>query len=99
LGNEEKKAKVRAGGTECQRAAASLTARLGRVEGQVRALRRMIEEGEPCEEVAVQLAAATSALRRAAFAFFAYRMRECTRGRSEEGESIEKLGDMFVRLG
>jgi len=99
LGNEERRSKARPGGGECDRAAASLSARLGRVEGQVRALRRMIEQGEPCEKIAIQLAAATSALRRAAFGFFAYRMRECTRGRSEQGESVEKLGDLFMRLG
>lgn len=62
-------------------------------------LRRMIEEGRPCEEMATQLAAASAALRRAAFTFFAYRMKECLRGRGERGESLDKLGELFIRLG
>ena len=49
--------------------------------------------------MATQLAAATAALRRAAFAFFAFRMQECMRGRGEQGESLERLGDLFTRLG
>jgi len=99
LSRERAKSATRGPSDECRRAGAALSARLGRVEGQVRALRRMIEEGSSCEEMAMQLAAATAALRRAAFAFFAYRMQECTRGRGEEGESLEKLGDLFMRLG
>jgi DNA-binding FrmR family transcriptional regulator len=43
----------------------AMDARLARVEGQVRALRRMIAEDRPCEDIALQLAAARRALDRA----------------------------------
>lgn len=99
LANEGTKPQPRAQDDACRRAAAALSARLGRVEGQVRGLRRMIESGCSCEEMATQLAATTAALRRAGFAFFAYRMQECMRGHGEEGESMERLGDLFMRLG
>jgi CsoR family transcriptional regulator, copper-sensing transcriptional repressor len=46
----------------------ALTARLHRAEGQVRAVARLIEAGEPCEAVAQQLTAARRALDRAFFA-------------------------------
>lgn len=43
----------------------SIDSRLARVEGQVRAVRRMIAEDEACEDIALQLAAARKALDRA----------------------------------
>lgn len=45
----------------------ALTSRLRRAEGQVRAVARLIEEGESCEAVAQQLTAARRALDRAFF--------------------------------
>ena len=46
----------------------ALTSRLRRAEGQVRAVARLLEEGESCEAVAQQLTAARRALDRAFFA-------------------------------
>ncbi len=43
----------------------ALLARLARVEGQIRAIRRMIEEGERCEAIAQQLAASRTAMNKA----------------------------------
>lgn len=43
----------------------ALLARLSRVEGQIRAVRRMIADGEPCEAVAQQLAASRTAMNKA----------------------------------
>ncbi|MCC6196006.1 MAG: metal-sensitive transcriptional regulator [Burkholderiales bacterium] len=43
----------------------AMDARLARIEGQVRAVRRMIAEDRDCEAVALQLAAARKALDRA----------------------------------
>jgi DNA-binding FrmR family transcriptional regulator len=45
----------------------ALTSRRRRAEGQVRAVARLIEEGEPCEVVAQQLTAARRALDRTFF--------------------------------
>ena len=45
----------------------ALTSRLRRAEGQVRAVARLIEEGEPCAVVAQQLTAARRALDRTFF--------------------------------
>ena len=46
----------------------ALLSRLRRAEGQVRAVIRQIEEGQPCEQVAQQLTAARKALDKAFFA-------------------------------
>ena len=43
----------------------SMDARLARIEGQVRAVRRMISDDEACEAIAQQLSAARRALDRA----------------------------------
>lgn len=49
----------------------ALTQRLRRVEGQLRGVQRMISEGQECEAIAHQLAAARRALDRAFFEMMA----------------------------
>ena len=46
-------------------AMASITKRLNRIEGQVRGLSRMVEEGRYCIDVVTQISAVRAALRRA----------------------------------
>lgn len=41
---------------------AAIHARLARIEGHVRAVNRMVEEGRPCPEVLIQLAAVRAAV-------------------------------------
>ena len=43
----------------------SITKRLNRIEGQVRGLTRMVEEGRYCIDVVTQISAVRAALRRA----------------------------------
>ena len=40
--------------------------RLSRIEGHIRAIKRMLKEGRPCPDVLIQLAAVKSAVRKAA---------------------------------
>jgi CsoR family transcriptional regulator, copper-sensing transcriptional repressor len=40
--------------------------RLARIEGQVRGIQRMIDEGRPCDDILTQVLAARTALERAA---------------------------------
>jgi DNA-binding FrmR family transcriptional regulator len=51
--------------------------RLRRIEGQVRGLQRMIEEGKDCESVLTQLSAVKSALDRVGIHLISHRMKEC----------------------
>jgi len=51
--------------------------RLRRIEGQVRGLQRMIEEGKDCEAVLTQLSAVKSALDRVGIHLISHRMRDC----------------------
>jgi DNA-binding FrmR family transcriptional regulator len=79
-----------------------LISRLRRIEGQVRGLQRMIEEGQDCEDVITQLSAARSALDRVGFMILSHRMEECLRRRVERGENAEEsMQDalkLFLRL-
>jgi DNA-binding FrmR family transcriptional regulator len=54
--------------------------RLARVEGQVRGLRRMVEEGKECEQILAQLAAVRSALDGVGAHLISHHMRECFKG-------------------
>ena len=51
--------------------------RLARVEGQVRGLRRMLEEGRACQDVLTQLVAARSGLEQAALLILDEHLETC----------------------
>ncbi len=54
-----------ASGTSQPKARRDMIVRLRRVEGQLRGIQKMIEEGAPCEDVAQQLSASRKALDKA----------------------------------
>jgi len=55
----------------------SMTARLNRVEGQLRGVRRMVQEPRLCIEVLQQLAAAEAALNRVSLEVFRFHVDVC----------------------
>ncbi len=80
----------------------NLIKRLRRVEGQIRGLQHMIEEGRDCNETLTQFAAANRALSRAGFKFLSTTMEQCLLHPDEADESgytHEMLEKMFLRLG
>ena len=75
--------------------------RLRRVEGQIRGLQRMLDEGQDCRAVVTQLSAVQSALERAGFRLMAAGMRYCATDpdRAEsEGMSVEDMEALFLKL-
>jgi DNA-binding FrmR family transcriptional regulator len=72
--------------------------RLKRVEGQIRGLQRLIEEGKDCTEVVHQLAAARKALDKVGFVILTHRMQECMEKKSEGGYDAEKAMDEAMKL-
>jgi DNA-binding FrmR family transcriptional regulator len=70
--------------------------RLARIEGQVRGIQRMIDEGRPCDEILTQVLAARTALERAAGEIVGAYIDECLTAFSPE-ETREQLG-RIVRL-
>ena len=55
----------------------SMTARLNRVEGQLRGIRRMVEEPRLCIEILQQLSAAEAALNRVSLEVFRFHVDIC----------------------
>jgi len=77
-----------------------MDARLARVEGQVRAVRRMIVEDESCEAIALQLAAARKALDRTFYEMVSCMIRmEPPGGVAARRERASQVAELLARFG
>jgi DNA-binding FrmR family transcriptional regulator len=66
--------------------------RLARVEGQVRGLRKMLEEQRCCEDVLTQLLAARSGLESASLLILDRHLEDCVlEGANVDGPTLERL--------
>lgn len=63
--------------------------RLRRIEGQIRGLQRMVEEGVPCPEVLTQVAAATAAIKKVGAVIVQSYMEECLE-KTQKGPSVKQ---------
>jgi DNA-binding FrmR family transcriptional regulator len=72
--------------------------RLKRIEGQVRGLQRLVEEGQDCSHVVHQLAAARKALDKVGFLVLTHRMQECLEHKMGDGYESEKAMDEAMKL-
>ena len=81
-----------------------LIGRLNRVEGQVRGIRRMIQEPRLCVEILQQLAAAEAALNRVSGTILKYHVETCVPDAIKQGDGDERarelaeLVDIFERF-
>jgi DNA-binding FrmR family transcriptional regulator len=62
---------------EIERQKKDILLRLRRIEGQVRGLQRMVEQGVPCPEIMNQVAAATAAIKKVGMVIVQTYMEEC----------------------
>ncbi len=80
-------------------AAREITARLARVEGQVRAIQRMIDERRDCHSIVQQLSAARTALERATAQLMVSSLAQCLRSSKVNDEAeVRRLTDTFIKL-
>ena len=78
----------------------AMDARLARIEGQVRALRRMVSTDEPCESIAQQLSAARKALDRAFYEMVSCMIRhDPPAGTQARSERAGQVADLLARFG
>jgi CsoR family transcriptional regulator, copper-sensing transcriptional repressor len=76
---------------------------LARTAGHVQSIKRMVEEGRPCPEVLLQIAAVRSALDRAARLVLEDHVESCLRGAASGGAaeaewtSLKQALDSFIR--
>ena len=81
----------------------ALVTRLNRIEGQIRGIRRMVQEPRACIEILQQLAAAEAALNRISLAIFRYHVDNCVteamaKGEAERRKQLAELVDIFDRF-
>lgn len=81
----------------------ALVTRLNRIEGQVRGIRRMVQEPRLCIELLQQLAAAEAALNRISLVVFRFHVENCVpdgiaRGDPERSQRLSELVDIFDRF-
>lgn len=71
---------------------AELRARMSRLEGHMRAVSRMLEEGRDCQSLLLQVAAVKSALNKVTAKMLEGYVEGClTSGRIEDAERLEQL--------
>jgi DNA-binding FrmR family transcriptional regulator len=70
---------------------AEVIARLARVEGHVRAVKGMVDQGRPCTDVLIQIAAVRAALAQVAKVVLADHVESCVRGAVDSGNAEEEL--------
>ena len=74
--------------------------RLARIEGQVRGLHRMVEDGKECEEILTQLAAVRSALDGVGVNLISHHMKECLQDEISveiDPLAMEKAFEIFLK--
>lgn len=81
----------------------ALVTRLNRIEGQVRGIRRMVQEPRLCVEILQQLAAAEAALSRISLAVVRHHVEHCvpegvSKGEPERSQRLSELVDIFDRF-
>jgi DNA-binding FrmR family transcriptional regulator len=76
--------------------------RLRRLEGQIRGVQRMIEEGQDCGDVVTQLSACKAALDRVGYRLVVAGMRHCVLAQEQTGEEpaldADELERLFMKL-
>ncbi|WP_027409843.1 metal-sensitive transcriptional regulator [Anoxybacteroides tepidamans] len=72
--------------------------RLKRIEGQVKGIIAMMEQGKDCKSVVSQLAAARNAIDRAMAVIVSTNLEHCIRENIEKGEQTEQLVKEAVEL-
>ncbi|MBW3114434.1 metal-sensitive transcriptional regulator [Bacillus sp. MCCB 382] len=77
---------------------AQIKNRIKRVEGQLRGIVRMMEQGEDCKDVITQLSAAKTALDRSVGIIVSMNLVECVKDSHETGENTEELVKEAVNL-
>ncbi len=77
----------------------SLAARLARIEGQVRGIKRMVEEDIYCDDVMAQIAAARGALAKASLVVLEHHMKHCLIDRVRAGDDaiVDELIDSISK--
>lgn len=72
--------------------------RLKRIEGQIKGVIGMMEQGKDCREIVTQLAAARGAIDRTMGVIVSTNLEQCVRENVEKGEKTDELVKEAVEL-
>jgi DNA-binding FrmR family transcriptional regulator len=87
---------------ERERSKKDVLARLKKIEGQIRGLQRMVEEGAACQDILIQNAAATAAIKKVGTIIIQTHLAECLEKSKREpgmkrGESLKDFQTAISR--
>ncbi|BAS25991.1 hypothetical protein LIP_0134 [Limnochorda pilosa] len=77
---------------------APLLARMRRIEGQARGIQRMLQEGRPCHEVVMQLAAMRAALSKVGMALIADNLERCVSQGDDPRATLDQARDLLMKF-
>lgn len=72
--------------------------RLKRVDGQIKAIDRMIEQDVPCEDIIIQINAAKTALHKIGQAVLEGHLNHCVKDGIEHGDAEKTIADFAKAL-
>lgn len=72
--------------------------RLKRVDGQIKAIDRMIEQDVPCEDIIIQINAAKTALHKIGQVVLEGHLNHCVKDRIEHGDAEKTIADFAKAL-
>lgn len=73
--------------------------RLNRIEGQVKGIRKMIDEEQPCAEIMMQIAAVKAAINKVGTLVFETHFRHCLEQAIAGGEGSDFMEEVMKMLG
>lgn len=80
-----------------------LIRRMKRIEGQARGIQRMLEEGDDCEQIIIQLGAMKSAINRVGMKAVAcnlgHRVQEALQTGTSTEDAVDDVIEQFLKLG
>lgn len=76
----------------------SVVNRLSRIEGHIRAIKRMLEEGKPCPDVLIQLAAVKSAVQKTSQVVLEDHIESCLTKATSKGMTSQDWHDLKEAL-
>ncbi|MEY9866704.1 metal-sensitive transcriptional regulator [Peribacillus sp. RS7] len=76
----------------------SVINRLKRIEGQIKGVLGMMEQGKDCREIVIQLSASRNAIDRTMGVIVSDNLEKCVRENVEKGEGTEHLVNEAVEL-
>lgn len=91
-------AQVRTEAEPDQARLAPLLARMRRIEGQARGIQRMLQEGRPCHEVVMQLAAMRAALSKVGMVLIADNLEQCVAQGEDLRAGMEQARDLLMKF-